>query len=235
MVRKMSRRMGKTAAVALMIVVSVVVMTWRSSLAQFTSFGQSAIVATSSTPQEPTYYDEPDEYDLKAIQAAPAAYYGRSVPSRVWQIAPFSPGDEKREEIMILGSGARFVAANSRQGVSLTVRAKPGRPVTFTALDQGRFVNGRYSITVPANEDGYASVDFWVGDPGGFRVLAGSPENHGPAEFSLQALPPAELHDLESGEYAKKYWATFFKSPQAKKLLSRSTNLPRNTPHDAKN
>ncbi len=60
---------------------------------------------------------------------------------------------------------------------------------------------------MPADEDGYATIDFWVGDIGDFRVLAGSPENHGPAEFTLQALSPAELHGIESGEYAKKYLA----------------------------
>lgn len=123
---------------------------------------------------------------------------------------------------MIVGQRFRFVEANDRRPVPLSVRAKPGRPVTFTALDQGHFVNGRISITAPADLDGYAAVDFWVGDPGDFRVLAGSPENHGPAEFTLQALPPDELRELQNGEYAKKYWATFFKSPQARKLLPRA-------------
>ena len=198
MIRKTSQRVGRRTAVALAIaLLAAGAAGWRSVAARL-----------ANAPHEPTYYDAPDAYDLAAIQLDPASYYGRSVPSRVWQIAPLPPDKQQHEELMIVGQRFRFVPANGRQGLPLTVRAKPNRPVTFTALDQGRFVNGRISITVPADEEGYATVDFWVGDTGDFRVLAGSPENHGPAEFTFQALPPAELRDLESGEYAKKYLAS---------------------------
>jgi hypothetical protein len=169
-------------------------------------------------PSGPTFYDPPDAYDLAAIQANPAAYYARSVPSRVWQIAPTRAGEPAREDIMVLAPPFRFVEANSHKPVPITVRAKAGRPVTFTALDTGRFANGRISITVPADQDGYAKADFWVGDAGDFRVLAGSPENKGPAEFTMQALPRDGLSAVESGKYAEQYRAKFAKGPQASKL-----------------
>jgi hypothetical protein len=62
-------------------------------------------------------------------------------------------------------------------------------------------VNGGRSNPAPAR------ADFWVGNAGDFRVLAGSPENRGPVEFTLQALPADELRRLESGEYARGYQA----------------------------
>jgi hypothetical protein len=156
-------------------------------------------------PSGPSFYDAPDAYDPAAIQANPAAYYARSVPSRVWQRAPTRAGEPAREHILLLVPPFRFVEDNSPRPVPIAVRAKPGRPVTFTALDTGRFANGKISVTVPADQDGYAKVDFWVGDAGDFRVLAGSPENKGPAEFTMQALPRDELQALESGKYAKEY------------------------------
>ena len=157
-------------------------------------------------PLGPSFYDAADPYDLAAIQRDPAGYYGRSVPSRVWQTVPLPPGQSRHQELLMLSPRFRFVAANGRRPVPLAVRAKPGRPVTFTALDQGHFANGQISLTIPADQDGYAKVDFWVGDAGDFRVLAGSPENKGPAEFTMQALPRDELQALESGKYAKEYW-----------------------------
>jgi hypothetical protein len=205
MVRKMSTRLGRASIVAVLIVMSAVVTTWGSGRSRF----DARRSVPKSAPHQPTFYDAPGPYDLDAIQVDPAGYYGRSVPSRAWQIAPLPPGRKQHEELLIVGQRFRFVAANDPRPVPLSVRAKPCRPVTFTALDSGRFANGRISITVPADQDGCAKVDFWVGDVGDFRVLAGSPENHGPAEFTLQALLPSELHDLESGEYAKKYRASF--------------------------
>ena len=40
---------------------------------------------------------------------------------------------------------------------------------------------------------------------GDFRVLAGSPENQGPVEFTVQALPADVLRSVQSGEYARNY------------------------------
>ena len=176
-------------------------------------------VAPESPPPKPTFYDALDEYDPVAINANPAAYYSRVVPSRVWQQAPIPPELERHPEIMIEGEAFRFVEMDAKLERPLVVRAKPGRPVTFTALDHGHFPNGERSISLPADENGYAQVDFWLEGGGGFRVLAGSPENQGPAEFVLQAMPKKELSDLKSGEYARNYRARFHQSAQGRALL----------------
>lgn len=168
---------------------------------------------------DPTFYDEPDEYDLLKILADPDAYYSQSVPSRVWQQAPVDNEQLRWPEIQIIGQGMRFVEEHKPLAEPLVVLATPHRPVTFTALDQGTFANGKYSITVPADEHGYASAEFTVSSASGFRVLAGSPENHGPAEFVIEAYPADELKKLESGEYAEAYWEKFLPSPQAKAFL----------------
>jgi len=224
MTRKISVRFTRSVVVALVVVAAAIVPTWGSGMSRLWNSNHSAPKGAANGPREPTFYDEADRYDLAAIRRDPSSYYRRSVPSRVWQIAPMPTGEKQHEELLIVGQRFRFVEANGRLPVPLTVRAKPGRPVTFTALDQGRFANGRLSITIPADEDGYATIDFWVSDMGDFRVLAGSPENHGPAEFTLQALPAAELHDVESGEYAKRYLAAKAKRVGKKEPLGKASS-----------
>lgn len=192
---------------------------WQFGTAQPPDVGDSALAKQESPPPKPTFYDTPDSYDLLAIKANPKAYYSRVIPSRVWQQAPIPPEKERHEEIMIEGEAFRFVKMDAKLEQPLTVRTKPSRPVTFTALDHGHFVNGERSITLPADGNGYAQVDFWIEGGGGFRVLAGSPENHGPAEFVIQALPQNELAELKSGEYARNYWARFNQSEQGRALL----------------
>ncbi len=100
----------------------------------------------------------------------------------------------------------------------MVVRGKPERPVTFTALDHGHFSNGKISITVAADEFGYARADFWVGDEGDFRVLAGSPENLGPTEFTVQAVPAEVLKSLQSGQYARDYLAKLAEKAERDRL-----------------
>ena len=175
---------------------------------------------SKTPPQEPTFYDPPDAYDLKAIAADPG-YYQRVVPSRVWQQAPLPEGQQRHEELQVLSRAIQYVPRSAKLAEPIRVKVKPNRPVTFTALDAGHFANGKISITVPADENGYAQADFWVGDMGDFRILAGSPENQGPAEIILQSLSDKQLEELKSGQYAKQYWAEFNRSPQAKKLQQR--------------
>jgi hypothetical protein len=173
------------------------------------------------TAPTPTYYDRPAEYDLAAILAAPETYYAQVEPARVWQTAPVPAGQVRHEPLEIIGARFQLVEENTRVAQPLRVKAQPQRPVTFTALDQGRFANGQLSITVPADEHGYAEAEFWVGPVGEFRVLAGSPENYGPAEFVLQACTASDLAAVESGEYARKYWERIQQSPHADAIYAR--------------
>ncbi len=69
-----------------------------------------------------------------------------------------------------------------------------------------------------ADEFGYARADFWVGDEGDFRVLAGSPENLGPTEFTVQAVPAEVLKSLQSGQYARDYLAKLAEKAERDRL-----------------
>jgi hypothetical protein len=161
----------------------------------------------ANAPTDPGFNEPAEPYDPAAIARDPDAYYGRSVPNRVWQTAPLRPGSRQPRRLMGQIEPFRIVAANGPDAVPMLVRGEPGQPVTFTALDHGHFSNGKISITVRSDEEGYARADFYVGEAGDFRVLAGSPENLGRAEFTLQALPADELKSVRSGEYARDYLA----------------------------
>ena len=145
-------------------------------------------------------------YDLVAIKADPA-YYRRADAARLYQKAPVPAGQVKHEEILIVGDPFRLALPNSWLEQPLQVRVKPGRPVTFVALDSGTFENGKTTITVPADETGLAAARFHVTNQGYYRVLAGSPENTGPAKFSLRCLAKELREDIVSGRYAQQYLA----------------------------
>lgn len=87
------------------------------------------------------------------------------------------------------------------------VAAKRGRPVTFVALDSGRFSNGEGTITVRADALGLAAASFSVTNEGRYRVLAGSPENAGPALFQVLCMEQAARDDVRSGRHAERYLA----------------------------
>jgi hypothetical protein len=182
--------------------------------------------APAPLPREPGVNGPADRYDLAEIEREPDAYYGQSVPNRVWQRAPLPPGKPRHEQLTAEVPAFRFVLANGKESVPIAVQAMPGRPVTFTALDQGRFANGKISITVPADEFGYARADFWVGAAGDYRILAGSPENQGPAEFTLQALAADELRRFESGEYVRSYLAKLAEKARQEKANVKSDPPP---------
>ena len=169
-------------------------------LAIISTAGLIAWAGQSKTPpQAPTFYDQPDPYDLKAIEADPG-YYQRVIPSRVWQQAPPPKGKVRHEELLVLSRAIQYVPRNQKLAEPIRVKVKPNRPVTFTALDAGHFANEKLSITVPADQYGYAQADFWVGDMGDFRILVGSPENQGPAEIILQSLSVKQLGELRCQE-----------------------------------
>jgi bacteriocin-like protein len=59
--------------------------------------------------------------------------------------------------------------------------------------------NGRVrAMTDAAN--GPVRADFWVGEVGEFRVLAGSPENQGIAQFTFKTLTAEELRQVQGGK-----------------------------------
>ena len=170
------------------------------------------------------FNDPADAYDPEEIARDPDSYYGRSVPNRVWQTARLRAGANQPGRLTAEVEAFRLAAANGPDAVPMVVRGGPGRPVTFTALDQGHFSNGKISITVRSDEEGYARADFYVGAAGDFRVLAGSPENLGQAEFTIQAMPAEVLKSVQSGQYARDYLAKLEAKAKREKLAAKKTN-----------
>lgn len=145
-------------------------------------------------------------YDLSLINAD-SSYYERVDPLRLYQMAPIPAGQKRHEELRIVGEAYRLALPQSWLEQPLVVVAMPGRPVTFVALDSGKFANGDTSITIKADGRGLASTSFFVTNEGRYRVLAGSPENAGPAAFQVHCISRTMRDDVRSGRYAEKYLA----------------------------
>jgi hypothetical protein len=143
-------------------------------------------------------------YDLSLIDADPS-YYQRVDALRLYQLAPIPAGQKRHEELRIVGEAYRLATPQSWLEQPLVVLAKPGRPVTFVALDSGKFPNDDISITIKADGSGLASTAFFVTIEGRYRVLAGSPENAGPATFYVNCMSQTMRDDLRSGRYAERY------------------------------
>ena len=145
-------------------------------------------------------------YDLSLINAD-SSYYQRVDARRLYQMAPIPAGQKRHEELRIIGEPFRLAVPQSWLEQPLVVQAKPGRPVTFVALDSGKFPNSDIAITVKADGRGFASTSFFVTNEGRYRVVVGSPENAGPATFQVQCMSKTMRDDLRSGRYAERYFA----------------------------
>lgn len=161
---------------------------------------------STSTARSTSDYTSRTPYDLSLINAD-SSYYQRVDASRLYQMAPLPAGQKRHEELQIVGEAYRLALPQSWLEQPLVVLAKPGRPVTFVALDSGKFPNGDISITIKADGRGLASTSFFVTNEGRYRVLASSPENSGPAAFHVHCMSETMRDDLRSGRYAEQYLA----------------------------
>ena len=167
----------------------------------------SSVINPSSSSTAPRSANDStltEPYDLSLIDADPT-YYQRVDALRLYQMAPIPVGQKRFEELRIVGEAYRFAVPQSWLEQPLIVLAKPGRPVTFVALDSGKFPNDDISITIKADGRGLASTSFFVTNEGRYRVLAGSPENAGPAAFYVNCISQTMSDDLRSGRYAERY------------------------------
>jgi hypothetical protein len=124
----------------------------------------------------------PEPFDRTTFEADPAAYLAQIKPGRVFQ--PAQPGPDV---MRLTPLGARNRTIEAGQSVPLAVRTEPSAPVTFSSFDMGRFENRLNTITVQADERGYAMARF-TASPGVFgqtAVMAASPVASGQARFSL--------------------------------------------------
>lgn len=201
----------KALALAAIMIGSLTV--WQMGLAQ--SMSQWGVVkhmsssgkGTSSAALNPANTAKPTApYDLSLINAD-SSYYQRIDAGRLYQMAPIPAGQKQHEELRIIGEPFRLALPQSWLEQPLVVQAKSGRPVTFVALDSGKFANDDISITVKADGRGLASTSFFVTNEGRYRVLAGSPENAGPATFEVQCISKTMRDEIRSGRYAERYFA----------------------------
>lgn len=200
-----SKSLVGALSLATLFIVSVAA--WQLGVARYkqaSAIKQTASLLTSTAARSanPSTLTEP--YDLSLIEADPG-YYQRVDALRLYQTAPIPTGQKRHEEIRIAGEAYRLAVPQSWLEQPLVVLAKPGRPVTFVALDSGKFPNDEISITIKADGRGLASTSFFVTDEGRYRVLAGSPENAGPAAFYVNCISQTMRDDLRSGRYAERY------------------------------
>jgi hypothetical protein len=167
---------------------------------------ESGKVPSSAVPRPANDVKLRAPYDLSSINADPS-YYQRVDALRLYQMARIPAGQKRHEELRIIGDAFRLAVPQSWLEQPLAVLAKPGRPVTFVALDSGKFSNGEITITTKADADGLATAAFFVTNEGPYRVLAGSPENAGPAAFYVHCMSQTMRDELRSGRYAERYLA----------------------------
>jgi hypothetical protein len=128
----------------------------------------------------------PEPFDRDAFAADPQTYLDTIEPGRVYQTA--QPGaDVPRVRVV----GFSFFKIRQGESVELKVEAAPLAPVTFTSFDAGAFENELPSVTVRADEDGIATVDFYgtSGTFGDIDILAGCPLASGQARFKVEVDP----------------------------------------------
>ena len=189
----------KMLSLASLLIVSLAL--WQLSIAgheQASSIKHTSSLLTPTAARSANDSTLREPYGLSLIEADPT-YYQRVDALRLYQMAPIPAGQKRHEELRIVGEAYRLALPQSWLEHPLLVLAKPGRPVTFVALDSGKFPNDETSITIKADGRGLASTSFFVTNEGRYRVLVGSPENAGPAAFYVNCISQTMRDDLRSG------------------------------------
>ena len=95
----------------------------------------------------------------------------------------------------IIRAGSGFLEAEQNKPVTLSVQASSGMPVSFTVFDGGQFENGLSFITVKADSDGFASVEFTAttGVVNQSRIKAASPLNSQAVNWKVLVHLPTEI------------------------------------------
>jgi len=122
----------------------------------------------------------PASFDANGFEADPQTYLDTIEPGRVFQTAQPGPGVEVLHQI-----SPRHISIRQGEKTKLRVKAVAGAPVTFKSFDLGRFENELTTISVMADGEGFAEVEFF-GSPGTYNnvnILAGSPLTTGQAKF----------------------------------------------------
>ena len=127
-----------------------------------------------------------EPFDLASYQSDPQAYLSQAIPSRIWDTLP--PGEAPR-----IGRAGRYLF-DVLQGESVVLRAKtdPDMPVTFYSAALGQFDNQLATITVQADHEGFAEVNYraTAGQMGDIDIFAGSPVRSGRTRFLVRVAAP---------------------------------------------
>jgi hypothetical protein len=191
----------KALSLAVLLIVSLAV--WRLGVVGYEQSPYAKLLTPTAAASDST---QRPAYDLSRINGD-VGYYHRVDANRLYEMAPIPAGQRRHEEIRIIGEAIRLAIPQSWLEQPLVVLAKPGRPLTFVALDSGKFPNGDISITVKADGSGLASASFFVTNEGRYRVLVSSPENAGPAVFQVYCMSKTMRDEVRSGRYAERYFA----------------------------
>lgn len=140
-------------------------------------------------PERISILVEPAPFNKATFEADPQAYMDVIEPGRVFQ--PAQPG-ENVTPLKYLSDPRPGVALGGT--IDLQVQVLPSAPVTFSSLDLGSFQNMLTSITVRANEQGVATVNFTAseGTVGDVNILCASPLTSGQGKFVVHVLLPDE-------------------------------------------
>lgn len=133
---------------------------------------------------DPEKFDpESDAYD----EEYRSTYLASPEPGRVWFPAQPAEGVERIQPLM-----PQFVQVEQGEDITLRVSGQPGQPVTFTSFDLGMFENQLTTMTVVANAQGVAEVQF-RGPPGTIadvKIMAASPVLSGQVRLTVNVVDP---------------------------------------------
>jgi len=122
-------------------------------------------------------------FDRAAYIADPAAYLGRVVGGRCWEVANPAP-----DVAALAPAGATGFSVATGNTAVLSASTEPGMPVTYTSFGLGSFDgSGLHSISVAAGADGIAHASFRVtpGTVGSCLITAGSPVRANTLQFII--------------------------------------------------
>jgi hypothetical protein len=144
-------------------------------------------VQTKSHPERLSPLIPPKPFNPVAYKQNPKSYLDVVEPGRVFQTA--NPGKDVPAIVAMSPSYQEVVQGKS---VKLLAKAVAGMPCTFTSFDLGHFQNQLTSVSVAANDQGVAEVDFF-GAPGTInevKILASSPVTSGQIRFIVNVKKP---------------------------------------------
>jgi len=140
-----------------------------------------------SHPERLSALAKPTPFDLSAFQKDPASYTGTVQPGRVFDVR--APG---KDTPRLLALSEPMHTLKQGESVSLKLKTLPKMPLNAVSLDGGSFQNKLNAITVLADEQGVAEIQFFAtaGTINEVTILSSSPVASGQHKFLINVLQP---------------------------------------------